>query len=83
MLSFIEIRNLFEANGISVAGWSRDHGFPSALVYRVLRGEAKCRLGETHKIAVALGIKPKTSQEQGRFLEILNYSNETADGKFN
>jgi gp16 family phage-associated protein len=72
MLSSTEVRNLFEANGISVAGWSRDHGFRSALVYRVLRGEAKCRRGETHKIAIALGIKPKTSEEQRKLLEIIN-----------
>ena len=70
MLSFTEVRNLFEANGISVAGWSREHGFPSALVYRVLRGEAKCRRGETHRIAIALGIKPKTTLEQRKLLEI-------------
>lgn len=72
MLSFTEVRDLFEANGISVAGWSRKHGFPSALVYRVLRGEAKCRRGETHRIAIALGIKPKTSEEQRKLLEIIN-----------
>ena len=72
MFSFTEVRNLFEANGISVAGWSRENGFPSALVYRVLRGEAKCRRGETHRIAIALDIKPKTSEEQRKFLEIIN-----------
>ena len=79
MLSFTEVRNLFEANGISVAGWSRDHGFPSALVYRVLRGEAKCRRGETHRIAIALGIKPKTSQEQRKLLEIINDAHGTVE----
>ncbi|MDO9151039.1 MAG: DNA-binding protein [Methylotenera sp.] len=79
MLSFLEVRNLFEANGISVAEWSRDHGFPSALVYRVLRGEAKCRRGETHKIAIALGIKPKASHEQRKQLEIINHVNQSVE----
>lgn len=79
MLSFLEVRNLFEANGISVAEWSRDHGFPSALVYRVLRGEAKCRRGETHKIAIALGIKPKASNEQRKLLEIINHANQSVE----
>lgn len=64
MFLYSEVRNLFEVGGISVAEWSREHGFPSALVYRVLRGEAKCRRGETHKIAIALGIKQPASQEQ-------------------
>jgi gp16 family phage-associated protein len=75
MLSYSEVRNLFEADGISVAEWSRDHGFPSALVYRVLRGEAKCKRGETHRIAIALGIKPKTSQEQRKLLKTINHAN--------
>lgn len=64
MLLYSDVRNLFEAGGISVAEWSRENGFPSALVYRVLRGEAKCRRGETHKIAIALGIKQPASKEQ-------------------
>jgi len=79
MLSLSEVCNLFEANGISVAEWSRDHGFPSALVYRVLRGETKCRRGETHKIAIALGIKPKASHEQRKLLEIINHINQAVE----
>ncbi len=68
MLSFAEVRNLFEADGISIAEWSRANGFPSALVYRVLRGEAKCRRGKTHRIAIALGIKEPASEEQRKLL---------------
>lgn len=68
MLSYSEVRNLFETNGVSIAEWSRDHGFPSALVYRILRGEAKCRRGETHRIAIALGIKEPASEEQRKLL---------------
>jgi|APLak6261698228_1056238.scaffolds.fasta_scaffold00498_9 gp16 family phage-associated protein len=78
MLSYSEVRNLFETNGISVAEWSRDHGFPSALVYRVLRGEAKCRRGATHKIALALGIKAPVSEEQRKLLEMITESHQTA-----
>jgi len=71
MLSYSEVRNLFETNGISVAEWSRDHGFPSALVYRVLRGEAKCRRGETHRIAIALGMKAPASEDQQKLFSAL------------
>lgn len=68
MLSYSEVRNLFESNGISVAEWSRVHGFQVALVYRILRGEAKCRRGETHRIAIALGMKEQASEEQCKLL---------------
>ncbi|MDO9232639.1 MAG: DNA-binding protein [Methylotenera sp.] len=79
MLSYSEVRSLFEVDGISVAEWSRDHGFPSALVYRVLRGEAKCRRGETHKIAIALGIKPAASQDQRKLLAIIKDHHEPSE----
>ena len=71
MLTFLDVRAAFESNGISVAEWSRENGFQSALVYRVLNGDAKCRRGETHKIAIALGIKAPASQEQQKLLENL------------
>ena len=71
MLTSSDVRSIFESNGISVAQWSREHGFQSALVYRVLNGGAKCRRGETHKIAIALGIKAPASQEQQQLLENL------------
>ncbi len=71
MLTLSDIRSIFESNGISVAQWSREHGFQSALVYRVLKGDAKCRRGETHKIAIALGIKAPASPEQQKLFENL------------
>ncbi len=72
MLTCNEVRNLFESGGISVAQWSRDRGFPSPLVYRVLRGEAKCKRGLTHSIAVALGIKEKICPEDQKLINGLN-----------
>lgn len=72
MLSCNDVRNLFESGGISVAQWSRQNGFQSALVYRVLRGEAKCKRGETHNIAVALGIKVKICPEDQKLITGLN-----------
>ena len=59
-----QAKALFEAQGISVAAWAREHGFPVGLVYRVLRGEAKCLRGASHEIAVALKLKPVVSDEQ-------------------
>lgn len=59
-----QARELFKSQGISVAAWAREHGFPIGLVYRILRGEAKCLRGTSHAIAVALGLKAPLSGEQ-------------------
>lgn len=47
----------FRAHGISVAEWARHNGFNPTLAYRILRtGKIPAR-GESHRIAVALGLK--------------------------
>jgi gp16 family phage-associated protein len=68
MASHKEIRQLFFAEGWSVAGWAREHGFPPNLVYRVLRGETQCLRGTTHAIGIALGIKSPSSEELRKIL---------------
>lgn len=68
-----EIRRLFEANGESIAHWARSRGFAPALVYRVLRGETTAKRGQTHQIAIALGLKrPPTESEQATLRNGLN-----------
>lgn len=59
-----EVKELFRISGTPVSVWARQHGFSVALVHRVLRGEAQCLRGKTHRIAVALGIKPAASAIQ-------------------
>lgn len=68
MASHKEIRQLFFAEGWSVAGWAREHGFPANLVYRVLRGETQCVRGTTHAIGIALGIKSPSSEALRKIL---------------
>ena len=51
------VKKRFQAEGISIAEWSRVNGFSVVMVYRVLAGSAKGTRGESHKIAVALGLK--------------------------
>lgn len=51
------VRELFADTGISVAEWARVQGFSTGLVYQVLEGRRKCLRGQSHKIAVALGLK--------------------------
>jgi gp16 family phage-associated protein len=50
-------RALFAGAGISVAEWARVQGFSTGLVYQVLEGRRKCLRGQSHQIAVALGLK--------------------------
>ncbi|PPC83158.1 MAG: DNA-binding protein [Methylotenera sp.] len=50
-------KSIFDESGISVAEWARVNGFSSALVYQVLDGSRKCLRGQSHQIALALGIK--------------------------
>lgn len=44
-------------DGISVAEWSREHGFKAPLVYQILSGRSKARRGASFKIAKALGLR--------------------------
>lgn len=50
-------RAVFEESGIPVAEWARARGFSTGLVYQVLDGKRKCLRGQSHQIAVALGLK--------------------------
>lgn len=64
MKTAYEIRTLFEVNGQSVAAWARNNGFSPALVYRVLRGESPAKRGQTHRIAVSLGLRKAPSPDE-------------------
>jgi len=47
----------FRDQGVSVRAWAKERGFNPGLVYSVLRGERKCLRGQSHAVAVALGLK--------------------------
>ena len=50
-------KSIFKDSGVSVSEWARQNGFSSTLVYQVLDGKRKCLRGQSHQIALALGIK--------------------------
>lgn len=52
------VRDNFDRFGISIAEWAIYNGYSTALVYQVLSGKRNPRRGQSHKIAVALGLKP-------------------------
>lgn len=53
----LQVREAFTAAGISVADWARQNHFSTPLVYAVLQGRNQASRGESHRIAVALGVK--------------------------
>lgn len=52
-----EVRSFFVEDGVSVAQWARVHNFSLPLVYAVLKGRNQATRGQSHQIAVALGLK--------------------------
>jgi len=47
----------FERRGLSIAAWARAHKVGRSLVYEILAGRKKCLRGDSHKVAVLLGMK--------------------------
>lgn len=62
---------LFEASGISVAEWARVRGFSTGLVYQVLEGNRKCLRGQSHRIAIALGLKRGAAMDLDKLSQLL------------
>jgi len=52
-----QVRAEFDKYGISISSWAKENGYPSALVYQVLKGDKRCLRGMSHEIAVKLGLK--------------------------
>ena len=52
-----EVKAQFERLGLSIADWARANRFSPALVYQILAGRKRCSRGQSHQIAVALGLK--------------------------
>jgi gp16 family phage-associated protein len=50
-------REALARKGVSISSWAASNGFSTQMVFQVLKGDRKCIRGESHKIAVALGIK--------------------------
>jgi len=52
-----DVRAEFQQKGLSISGWATAHGFSTNLVFEVLAGRKKCIRGQSHRIAVMLGLK--------------------------
>ena len=60
------VKAAFKAEGIAVSEWGRARGFDVRLVRAVLYGQCKGVRGESHKIAVALGLKEDPAERRFR-----------------
>lgn len=58
-----EARAEFHRSGKSVVSWAKAHGFCVNLVYMVLAGKRPGLRGQSHRIAVLLGIKDGVIEE--------------------
>lgn len=74
-LALDAVRRRFYAQGKTVTDWAREHGFDVHLVYGVLNGRLRARRGESHRIAVALGLKAVEGGEHSATAEA-TYSTE-------
>ncbi len=61
----ISVKNRLYLAGETVAEWSRKNGFAERDVYAVLSGRSKATRGQTHLVAIALGLKPGGSTPSG------------------
>ncbi len=52
-----EIQEEFALRGISITSWAKLHGFSAQLVYAVIKGRNRGIRGQSHEIAVRLGLK--------------------------
>ncbi|MBW9265192.1 MAG: DNA-binding protein [Candidatus Thiodiazotropha sp. (ex. Lucinisca nassula)] len=55
--SIKEVRQEFADRGISISAWARSSGFSVPLVYQILSGARQPTRGQSHDIAVTLGLK--------------------------
>lgn len=52
-----QVKAEFRHKGISITAWALANGYSTNLVFEVLAGRKKAMRGQSHKIAVALGMK--------------------------
>lgn len=62
-----QVRADFQAAGITLSEWARANGFHRMTVVDLLRGSRQGLRGETHRCAVALGLKTGVVVDVAKF----------------
>lgn len=57
LLSREDVREKFVREGMTYSEWARKHDVNKHLVSEIINGNRPCKRGQSHKIAVLLGIK--------------------------
>lgn len=57
LVSHQEVKERFIREGKTIACWARLNGVDARLTASILKEERACRSGQSHKIAVLLGLK--------------------------
>lgn len=70
------VLNEFKARGVAIAQWARGEGFNPDLVYRVLRSKNVPRRGQSHLIALKLGLKQEPAESTLDFSNVNQNNNE-------
>lgn len=52
-----EVKADFIRRGMTIVSWCRAHGFNPTLTAQVIAGKRRCHFGQSHRIAVLLGLK--------------------------
>ena len=61
--SIKQVKEDFSSTGRSIAEWARENEFSPDLVYRIFKNNKIPQRGESHKIAVKLGIKEQKDMD--------------------
>lgn len=84
-LSVEEVRLGFYQAGVTVTAWANANGLNPAVVYALLSGRARGRRGQSHRAAVALGLKTSGSLllqpgDAGSLSNLSGYATHMHDG---
>ena len=77
-----DVRTWFYRHGVTVAEWSRIHGFSPNVVAAVIAGRSKANRGQGHQVAVALGLKLGHSEYEPSPLDFKNVQEETNQSNY-
>lgn len=59
-----QVKEKFQAEGITFSKWAKEHGYRANQVYRVVNGQSKAKYGKDYEVAVKLGLKDKVGDEE-------------------